>query len=454
MFLTILLGLVGLGIIIFIHETGHFIAAKVNGIEVETFSLGFGKELVGFDYLKTHYQISLIPFGGYCKMKGDELLKNAVEMDLKDIPKEKGSFFSVHPFRRIIVALSGPLANLLFALFVLTIIWWVGFNIYSSPPKIILASDYQLDNLGANAPATLAGLKTGDIVTDINGKAVRNFQDILEIVSSSPGKKLVFSVKRGSGIEKVTVVPELDKESGAGRIGIYSWVEPVVERVVEGKSAYLAGIRSGDIIISIDGKNVRNTLDIFQELKDKPEQISLTLLRGTKRLTLPVVLQYDENGFPDLGIQFRQQVYRVGGEGFYNGIVRGIKETGKTIGMTFRGIGLLFKGIDVHKTVAGPLRITYYLGTITKNSFQIGFGTGIVSFLRLLGLLSIVLFIMNLIPLPALDGGQIVLFSVEWIAGTPPNPKLIYRIQVFGFSIIILLAVMITFSDILFFFGK
>ncbi len=453
MIFQIIIGLVGLGIIIFVHESGHFIAAKLNGIEVEVFSLGFGRRLIGFKKGRTQYQISLIPFGGYCKLKGDEILKSAVHSDEDMIPYEEGSFFSASPFRRIIVALAGPLSNFLFAFILLSVVWWAGFNIYSSSNRIVLASDYI--NYGENLPpATKAGLKTGDVIVAVNGRKIRNFQDLVEVVSTNPEKKLLFKIVRNGHELIIPITPMLDKSTGSGKIGVYSWIPPVIDHVEAGKSAAISGIMAGDIIVAIDGKPVNNTLDIFTLLNKNPSKVNVTLRRNESILTLPLIVGYDKAGNPDLGIYFKQEVYREGGRGLIYGLRMGMDEAFKTLGMTLKGITMLFRGIDLKNTVAGPLRITYYLGEVTSASLKLSARAGIISFVRLLSLLSLVLVIMNLLPLPALDGGQIILFIIEIIRKKRINPKMIYRVQVLGFSFIIVLAVVITFSDILFFIGE
>jgi len=454
MILTILLGLFGLGIIIIVHEFGHFIAANLSGIEVETFSVGFGKKVFGFKKKKTLYQVSLIPFGGYCKLKGDDMLRLAVQEDLTQIPDEQGSFFTVPPLKRVAVAVAGPLANLIFAFLVLTIVWWSGFYIYSSPNKIVLASDYSLDTFKSEPPATKAGLKTGDIIMGVNGNVVRNFQDLLEMISVNAGEKLSLSVKRSSKIIHIFLTPALDVNTGAGRIGVYSWIDPVVWKVDKNSPAQIAGLKPGDIITVVDDSTVNNVLDISRVLQEKPSMINITVLRKNTKINTTLIPFYDEKGIPKLGISFKEAKYRLGGLGFIDGVKKGYKETIGTIGMTLKGIALLFRGINMHNAVAGPLRIGYYIGNATSSGFSLGLRTGIISFSRLLALLSIVLFIMNLLPLPAFDGGQTVLFLTEFITGRRVGPKLIYRIQVFGFSLMILLAIIITFSDVLFFMGK
>jgi regulator of sigma E protease len=470
MILTILLGLIGLGLMVFVHELGHFVAAKLNGVAVEVFSLGWGPRMIGFTRGGTTYQVSWFPIGGYCKMRGELVPGIAggggaaaagAAVEVPSVPQEKkgdGSFLTAAPWRRIVIAAFGPLFNLLFALAIFTMIWWIGFVIYSSDNRVVLATDYTLDSFVKTPPASLAGLKTGDRVIAIDGAPVEKFQDILEKVSVAPGRKFAFTVTRmvnGSAqTVSLSMAPELDKNTGAGRIGIYSWVDPVVDTVEQGSAGAIAGLRKGDRIVSANDRKISNTMDLYQELAGKPQKIALTYERAGATEQVPLVLMYDEKGAPNLGIGFAALTYRSPHMGFGAAVRQSVDETWSTAVLTVKGIGLLFQGIKVRNAVAGPLRITYYIGTAATSGFHLGFAVGVVSFFRFLAFLSCVLFLMNLLPIPAMDGGQIILFIVEIIRGKPVRSRLIWRIQLIGFSLLILISVFVTFSDILFFMGR
>ncbi len=447
MVLTIFFGVLGFGIMVFVHEFGHFIVAKLVGIEVEVFSLGWGKKMIGFERGGTSYQISWFPIGGYCRMKGDDPLKS-------DGTQKQGSFFAATPYRRIMVAAAGPLANILFAVLVLTLIWWIGFKVYSDENRIVLVSDYSLDALNTQLPATTAGLKTGDRIFDINGQAIENFQNILVKVSISPGEKLVLLIEREGRMMTLEVVPELDTETGAGKIGVYAWRYPVIDKVRPDGSAGLASLMKGDRIISLNGREIHHTIDFYQIINEKPEELELVFLRDNVKYNRNVVLHYGEDGIPDPGITFKLSVYPSPDVRLPGAIVKGVQETARTLSLTVKGISLLFRGVNLRNAVAGPLRITYYVGTVATSGFAFGISEGLVSFFRFLCLLSIVLFLMNLLPIPALDGGQIMIFLLEIFRGKPVNPKIVYKIQVVGFSILILVFIAVTFSDILFFMGR
>lgn len=449
MILTIFFGVLGLGIMVFVHELGHFIAAKKVGIGVEVFSLGWGSKMIGFSRGETSYQLSWVPIGGYCKMKGDDVFNQG------EVTSREGSFFAASPLRRIIVAVSGPLANMIFAVIILTIIWWAGFNIYSDGNRIILASDYTNEISAANLPAARAGLITGDRIIAIDNHQVEKFQDILEIVSTSPAKELILTVQRDEGLLNITVVPELDLQTGAGKIGVYAWRDLVVDQLDPGGAAFLAGLKPGDRITALNGREVGHTLDLYQTLAENPPAISVTYLRGGEKRENDLVVFYHDNGSADLGLSFKVKVFSSPDISLPGALLKGAVETYRTLELTLKGITLLFSGVNLKNAVAGPLRITYYVGSVAKSGFRLGgVGSGLVSFFRFLCLLSIVLFLMNLLPLPALDGGQILIFLVEIIRRKAISPKVIYRIQIVGFSMLIVLVIFFTFNDIMFFMGR
>ncbi len=447
MIVTIIFGVVGFGIMVFVHELGHFIAAKRVGIGVEVFSLGWGKKIVGFDYKGTNYRISMLPFGGYCRMKGED------PYSLQE-QREDGSFFEARPWKRIVTSAAGPTANVLFAVLVLALIWWTGFDVHTDGNRIVLVSDYSLDGFSELPPATQAGLKTGDRIIAIDAQPVNHFQDLLKTVATAPNEELVLTILREDRQLQIALTPQLDLDTGAGRIGVYAWRNPIADKVDSGGSAALAGLQRGDLIVAAGGQPVRHTIDLYQQLGDRPETLEIRYRRAGSEINATLILDYDEQGIAKLGLNFAVDVYPSQRVGPIGALRKGIEESWDTFLITVKGIGLLFQGVNLRNAVAGPLRITYYVGSVATSGFSIGFAEGIVSYFRFLCLLSIVLFIINLLPIPGLDGGQILVFTLEILRRKPLQPKVIARIQMISFSFIILIAVVVTFSDILFFMGR
>lgn len=446
--INILIGLIGLGIVIIVHETGHFIAAKSAGITVEAFSVGWGKKLIGIKRGETEYRLSLIPLGGYCKMRGEDQLLKAWQNEADSIPKEKGSFFSVSPWKRILVVLAGPIFNLLFAVLVFTLLWYIGFTIQTFDNKIIPASKYQFEDHPTEYPADKAGLQAGDRIVAINDKPVEHYQEIQEIVAQSAEETLRMTVERDGRQLHITITPQMDKNTGVGKIGVYAWIEPVIGTVQSGSAADRAGLRQGDRLLSVDDQEIGNSMDLLQALSDGPEKISLEYRRNGEVRETSFVLPYDEQGNPQLGFSFAPLEYETPDMGLFEAIGNGITETGNMLSLVVKSIGLLFQGINVREAVSGPIRITYYVGEVASQGFKLGVWNGITSLFRFLSVISIALFFMNLLPIPALDGGQFILYFLEGITGKELRPRLVYRYQIIGVSLIFMLVIFTTFNDI------
>jgi len=440
-----------------VHEAGHLIVAKLVGIEVEAFSIGWGKKLVGYTFRGTEYRISLIPLGGYCKMKGEHVLQKAYEDREETIPLEKGAFYTARPWQRILVLLAGPAMNLLFAVVVLSIVWYAGFTIQTYGNRVILQSDYAPISSTGTFPATQAGLKTGDRIVEINGTHISNFRDIEEAVTPNPDATLHFLVVRPNGTrEQLSVTPALNKSSGAGRIGVYPWIDPVVGSVKG--AAKDAGLKPGDRIVAVDGKSVEQSMG-FQKIVDSlsGRTTRITYERNgqtdTVAITIPLSDQTKPNvpAVTDAGIRFRGLTVQTPHLGPFQAIAKGATETVKTLTLTISGIGLLFRGVDLSQAVAGPVRITYFVGEVATQGFATSARAGFIAFFNFLSLLSVVLFFMNLLPIPALDGGQILLSAIEGVGRRPLKPRYVHRYQMVGVVIVFLLIFFAFFNDILFF---
>ena len=450
--LNIVIGLLGLGIMVFVHELGHLVAAKLVGIDVEAFSLGWGRKLVGFEHNGTDYRISVFPIGGYCKMKGEEVLRAAWEEGRSTIPKEPGAFYTAPPLQRIFVAIAGPTVNFLFAVLLLSFVWFVGYEIDTFENRVVLQSDYQAV-LGAaeeTLPADDAGLRTGDVIVEIDGSSVETYRDIQEAVASSPDEQLDVTVRRDGRLVTTTVTPALDAQSGAGRIGVYPWIDPVIEAVEQGSPAERAGIQPGDTIVTAGGRDVENSLDFVAAVDENPTGIAIEVVRDGSTVEVEVVPTTGEDGTPRVGVAFRGVTVQTPEYGFFGAIGRGAREAVRTLVLAVRSIGLLFRGVDLTSAVAGPVRITYLIGEVATEGFREGIGQGFSYVFNFLALLSVVLFFMNLLPIPALDGGQIVLFVWEGVTGRALRPKAVYRYQLVGTVLILALLVFAIFGDVLF----
>jgi regulator of sigma E protease len=443
-----LLAVPALGIMVFFHELGHFLAAKAAGVDVEVFSVGWGPKLLAVRRGGTEYRLGWFPFGGYCRFKGDEGLRRALEQNLAEVPYEPGAFYAAPAWRRILVVAAGPLASLLSAFLIFTLMWWIGFTVYSPDNRIVLASDYTLSAFAAPPPATRAGLATGDRITAIDGRPVSNFQDIQEIVAGSAERTLTLTIEREGATRTVRITPALDRATGAGLIGVYPWVDPVASAVEPASAAGRAGLEPGDRITRAGSRPVRHVIELSQELAGKPASLPIGFERAGAARDAVLVMEYS-GGQSNLGLAFEGGAYRTPKLGLPAALGKAAERTWGTVTGTIRGIGLLFRGVDVRQAVAGPVGIIGIIGSTAAVGFARGFGAGVVAIAELLALLSVALFLMNLLPLPALDGGQIVFCVAEMVRGRAVKPRLIWRMQVIGLSFLLVLFLLLTYNDLL-----
>jgi len=434
----IVLGLIGLGIVVFVHELGHFLAARLVKIDVEAFSIGWGKPFLSRKIGTVEYRLGMFPVGGYCKMKGESDYQEAWEERNKGVMPEKGSYLAASPAARILVCFAGPFFNFLFAVLLLSFLWGIGFEIQTLDNKVILASEL---SPGEVFPADTAGIKTGDRIIEIAGQKVTYFHEIQENIAANPNKPLPVTVERDGKIIQLEVIPALEKSSGAGRIGVSFWTDPVIESVKEGSPAAKAGLKPGDTITSANGQALRNSSDLRKVLDQKPDTL---------------VLEYERNGIQgqvsfnineieeEIGFSWALINYHSPNLSFFEAINKGVNESIKTLAVSIKSLRLLFMGIDLTQAVSGPVRITYMMGDMAAKG-------GLRSYVELIALISIALCMMNLLPLPVIDGGMIILFLVEIIRRKPAHPKAISVFQTCGIVIIFCLMFFALFGDIKYF---
>jgi len=443
--IKIILGLFGLGIVVFIHELGHFLFARLAKIDVEAFSIGWGKPILKKKIGKVEYRLGMFPVGGYCKMKGDTDYEKAWENMNNGVKSEEGSYLAASPFGRILACFGGPFFNLVFAAVLLSFLWGIGFEVNTLGNRIILASEI---NLGETYPADTAGLKTGDRIIEIAGKEISYYHEVQENIALNPEKKLPLTVERNGDIINLDVTPSLDKSSGAGKIGVYFWTDPLIENIRENSPAQRAGLLPKDIITSANGEAVNNTMDIEKALENAPDLLVMEYSRNG----IQGQAQFTKDEYASgLGITWASVNYRTPNLSLHSAVAKGIKESWKTLVVYIKSLKLLFMGIDLTQAVSGPVRITYMIGEMATRGFGQGIGIGLRSIAEFLVIISIALCIMNLLPLPILDGGMIVLFLVEAIRRKPAHPKIISAFNACGMVIIFSLMVFALFGDIMFF---
>jgi len=435
--IKILTGIIALGLVVIIHELGHFIAARFCGVEVETFSIGWGPVLLRKKIGTTEYRLSALPLGGYCGMKGEHAFTEALEKNLDSIPTENGSFYGVHPFKRIIIAFSGPLANLCFAVIVLAFVSAAGSSYESYSNQIAPASMYDGTT---GSPIDIARLIEGDRIVSLDDKKTDNYSDIQQFIVTHPQEKIQVAYERDGKIFSTTLIPNLDLKTGGGKIGIYPYIPLVVGTVKKGSNAETVGIKSGDQITAVNGITVLHYMQFAALLKDKPEQVTITVNRNGLLFESKLIMLYSDKGIPETGINWKTETVIIPGTDFINSVKNGFTETWNTLALTVKSIGLLFRGVDLSEAVSGPVRITMMIGEVAQ--------TSLIGVAQLLSIICVSLFLMNLLPIPILDGGLILFSLIEIVNRKPLKPKTLYYVQFIGIAFIGFLFIFALFGDI------
>ncbi|MDR1252408.1 MAG: site-2 protease family protein [Treponema sp.] len=446
-FVKIILGVIGLGVVVFVHELGHFLAARLVGIEVEAFSIGWGNPILKKKIGKVEYRLGMFPLGGYCKMRGENEFQEAWENGQRGLSPAKGDYLGASPQRRILVAFAGPFFNLVFAVLTLSVIWGAGFDVRTLGNRIVLISEI---HPGEQYPADEAGLKTGDRIIEIDGKKIQYYHEVQENIAVNPEKLLSVTVERNGEQLRLNVTPSLDKSSGAGKIGVYFWTDPLIEAIAPESPAALGGLLPGDRIERVDGRPVSNSMDFLVALEPKPAALTIDYARNDEKGQASLIPEYGDDGEANLGITWTSIQYRTPPLSPFAALAKGAAESWKTLVVSLRSLRLLFKGIDLTQAVSGPVRITYMMGDVAAEGFGQSFGVGLRSMADFLALISVALCVMNLLPLPILDGGMIVLFLFEMIRRKPVNPRAVAVFQTLGVVLIFGLMILAIFGDILY----
>ena len=450
MIVKFLLGLAGLGIVVFVHELGHFIAARLSGIGVDAFSIGWGPPLLHKKIGDVDYRLGVFPAGGYCKMSGESDFNQFWEDRQNGVQPPPTSFFGVSPSRRIATAAAGPVFNILFAVLVFSILSSFAAEITTIGNRIVLAKDVT----GESYPADRAGLMSGDYIQAINGQKTGNYHDIQELIAVNAKKPLAFSVMRNGEEASFVIEPEMDTGSGAGRIGIYFWTDPVIFDLAPSGAAARAGLQAGDKIVRWDGEDFPYSAAVYRIYNNKeiPQTIPIEYLRAGKRYeTVIELLPEDEEKY---GITWPYIVHTKPGSGFFGSIAEGTKRAYLTFTRSIHGLTLLFRGLDLTKAISGPVRISYIAGDIAAENFVENPFLALRGFFEFLALISIALALMNLLPLPILDGGAIVLYLLEIVTRKPVHPRVFNVLQMAGVALIASLMLLAVYGDIMFFIKK
>jgi regulator of sigma E protease len=419
-----------LGFMIFIHELGHFLAAKWFGVRVLVFSLGFGKRLWGFKRGETDYRVCVLPFGGYVKMAGD---------DPAEIRQGgKGEFLEAPRWQRFFIVIMGPAMNALLAFVLLTNLYKFHFQ-----KPAFEEQQARLGDLEPDSPAALAGLMPGDLIVKLGNLRTPKWEDVDIKILTTVEEAIPVEVLRDGQPLEMTLKPRAEGPSRVGYAGWYPYAPGIVTRVEEGFPAAQAGLKPGDQIVALDGKKLLCWYRValaFQMGNGKP--VDLTVLRQGKEFHVPIKPVYTE--------AMGEKRWRIGVT-FHNDMVvrhlpwgqaieASVRDNLRNCLATFDVLAKILTRRMSTRSLTGPIGIAQLSGEAYK--------AGIPELLMLVSFISLQLGIFNLLPIPILDGGVILLLLVEGVMRRDLSLQVKERFVQVGIVFLLLLAVFVMYNDI------
>jgi regulator of sigma E protease len=439
-----------IGILVFIHEFGHFAAAKLSGMRADVFAIGFGKRLFGWNRKTgfsfgelpkdfdgeghTDYRLCLLPLGGYVKIAG--MVDESMDAEFADRPPQPWEFRAKPLLSKVFVITAGVIMNLILA----WLIFW-GANFLQGKP---FTETTTIAFVEPDSPADSLGFKSGDKILKINGKQVNYWEDVRnEIFINTLGEDLNISLLR-DGAEIILSIPrnKVPDDETQSMFLLPEGVKPAVGEVLKDSPAERAGFKSNDILLEINNVAVYTPKQVTQLISsNKGNEITVKVLREKDTTYLAVVPNDEGKIGVAIGTVFTGKVkYKTYGffESFYYGWLDIVRMTD----LTFNMLGKVFSGnIEFKKAFGGPIKIAQYAAKSADS--------GLSSFLYFLALLSLSLAILNIMPFPVLDGGHLVMIIIEAIIGKEIPIKIKLAIQQVGMFLLLLLMAFIVYNDIL-----
>jgi len=422
--------LFALGVIVFVHELGHYLVAKAFGVRVLTFSLGFGRKLWSHRRGETEYRVSWVPLGGYVNFAGQE------PGERSDDPRE---YLNRPRWQRVLILLAGPFANVVLAVILVAAVFMTGFAVRDAkdvPPVVGMVEE--------GSPGERAGLAAGDRVIAVEGEPVESWQDLMFAILTSPEKPLRLEFERpareaasqpaAAGVSTTTLEPERVPRDEVGEAGIHPLV--MIGEVLPGGAAAEAGVVVGDAVLAIDGRGIESFAALREQVIDRPgESLELLVLRGREQIRLTVVPRPDPRGAL-IGVGQPFQRYSMG-----EAVVESVRfNADLTRQILFLVEKIVERRISLRASLGGPIEIAAVSGAAARRGFR--------DLLLFMSFISINLFIFNLFPIPILDGGQILVLLVEGTLRRDLSVRIKERITQVGLAMIVMLMAMALYFDL------
>lgn len=415
---------VALGVIIFVHELGHLLVAKAFGVRVLTFSLGFGKQLWGFRRGETDYRVALVPLGGYVRLGGE---------DPAEVSTDPREFLNKPRWQRVLVYLAGPAMNVALSILLVAAALMFGAEITAiqDVPAVVGVVE-------PGSPGERAGLLPGDRVVAVAGREVDRWSDVQFAITTAPEQPIDLTVERGSRRLDVVLTPEMEPRYEYGNAGVFPELLPHVSEVLPGSPAERAGFQRGDEIRGVDGRALAHGGDFIAHIEQRAGvEVEVEVVRQGSRLVIPVVPEAKEAGVGRIGVGLSYTPRY----GPVEALAESVRYNWELAGQTFAIIGKIASGsLKARSALSGPIEIAAQSGAAARRGFD--------DLIFLTGLISISVGILNLLPIPVLDGGQIFLLLVEGLIRRDLSMAIKERINQLGFVLIIMLMITVLYFDL------
>src|SRR5574341_188820 len=426
---TVLVFLVVLGFLIFVHELGHFLVARWTGVRVLRFSLGFGPRIFSKQVGDTEYMVSAIPLGGYVKMAGDDPTQETAKQPDEVSARTLGE--------RTRIVLAGPAMNILVAFVLMPVVYLIGTQVpafLEQPPVVGWVEE--------NSPAQTAGVEAGDRLGSIGGTEVATWEAAVSQLVRNPENAVEVVIQRGDRrlTLPITVPAQLDK--GSGTLGFLPEKPSIVGMVSPGMPAAVAGLQPNDEIVSLNGEPIHNWFQMSAAIqKNQGEPLIIGYRRDGVESAVTITPAMDDVSKRWVLGEGRKDATLTRQYGFGEAILKGTQKTWELTGLTFQVLGQLFTGNLSIKALGGPIMIAQVTGEAADSGFA--------DVVRLVAFISLQLGIMNLLPIPVLDGGWLVFFLIEAVLGHPLNRRGLEIAQTVGMVLLITLALVVSYNDIM-----
>lgn len=427
---TILAFLFVLGVLVFVHELGHFVVARFYGVRVLTFSLGFGPKLLKYRAVEggTEYSVSALPLGGYVKLAGETL-----EEERTGAPDE---FMSKSKWVRFQVYLAGPIMNVLLAWLLMTIVFSRGTDtpLYETSAPVV-------GSIAAGSPAQAGGLEVGDDIVRIATHDVRTWDEFEEEVSFRTNKDTAIDVLRAGRPLTLHVTPRGEGSFDIGKIGIGPVVHPQFAQILPGGAAAKAGLEAGDVILGANGTRGLNRDQILTLIKASPAKtVVFTLGRADETVDVPVV-PASQGGSGVIGALLTDREYVRTAPGWEKAAVQSVHENWDRSAFIVRTMRGLLTAETPVKQLMGPVAIAQFSGEAAS--------MGWLTLFDFMAMISLNLGLINLLPVPVMDGGQIAILALEGASRRDLSARVKERVLLAGAAFVVLLMVTVIYNDVM-----